>query len=77
MIMVQFKMYTEFISKKSADCILLLQSFLLSMGFFLCHYITMSEEELVVKSYERGTIISHTSIRTLIGITVELFKLSY
>lgn len=37
----------------------------------------MSEEELVVKSYERGTIISHTSICTLTGTTVELFMLSW
>lgn len=31
----------------------------------------------MVKSYERGTIISHTSICTLTGTVAELFMLSW
>lgn len=70
-------MFTQFSSWESAHCVLLLQRFLLLTGLFLCHCITMSVKELVVKSYERGAIISHTSICKLIGIAVELFMLPF
>lgn len=56
---------------ESAYSIFLLQSFLMPIWLLLYHCITMSEEELVVKSYERGTIISHTC--TLMETGVELF----
>lgn len=36
----------------------------------------MSSKELAVKSYERGTIISHISICTLTGTALDLFMLS-
>lgn len=46
---------------RSQICLLCLsiQSFLLLIWLLLYPCITMSEEELVMKSYERGTIISH------------------
>lgn len=64
-------------SHESAYCIFLLQSFLLPIWLLLHHCITMSEEELVVKSYERGTIISRTCTCTLMKTGVELFMHSY
>lgn len=53
--------HNEYIQILLQICLLYLslQSFLLPVRLLLYPCITMSEEELVVKSYERGTIISH------------------